>query len=136
MKGFSNWDLQILQNVLFAKLKIKTFFTFFYECTFSKNLWRQIKFHFREIDFPEITPESVFLGFYLIDNSLVNIVNIIFKITLYKARHKGKCYINQIISKLLSIRQIEENITMHDPRKRNYNLRKWENCPESLLSVT
>ena len=118
----------------FCKSYNENIYHLFYECSFSKNLWRKIKSHFRELNFPELSPESAFLGFVNIEDTLVNLILIIFKITLYKSRQRGTSNLNQIISKVRSFKIIEQNITLHDPRKRDINSKKWEKCPEVRLA--
>ena len=34
-----------------------------------------------------------------------------------------------------SFKIIEQNITLHDPRKRDLNTKKWEKCPDFRLSA-
>ena len=106
----------------------------FYECNYSKNLWNKTRSHFRELNLPDLSPESAYLGFENVDDILVNLVHIIFKISLYKTRHTGITNINQIISKVRSFKLIEETITLHEPRKKEFNRKKWEKCPDSRLS--
>ena len=118
----------------FCKNSNENIYHLFYECSYSKKLWRQIKLHCWELNFPELSPESAFLGFVNVEDTLVNLIYIIFKITLYKNRQKGISNINQIISKVRSFKIIEQNITLHDPRKRDINSKKWEKCPEVRLA--
>ena len=120
----------------FCKLVNEDINHLFYECIFSKRLWNKIKSHFRELNLPELTPESAYLGFQNVDDILVNLVHIVFKISLYKTRHTGITKMNQIISKVRSFKLIEENITLHKPSKRDFNRIKWEKCPDSRLSET
>ena len=121
---------------LFCKLVNEDINHLFYECNFSKRLWNKIKSHFRELNLPELTPESAYLGFQNVDDILVNLVHIVFKISLYKTRHTGITKMNQIISKVRSFKHIEENITLYKPSKRDFNRIKWEKCPDSRLSGT
>ena len=63
-----------------ANLDIKHLF---YSCNHSKNLWNKVRLHFRELNLPELSPESAYLGFENVENSLVNLFHIIFEITLW-----------------------------------------------------
>ncbi len=108
----------------FCKLANEDIKHLFYSCNHSKNLWNKVRAHFRELNLPELSPESAYLGFENVDNVLVNLVHIIFKISLYKTRHTGITSINQIISKVKSFKIIEETITLHEPSKRDFNRKK------------
>ena len=118
----------------FCKNFNENIYHLYYECIYTKNLWRKIKIHFRELNLPDLSPESAFLGFQNVEDTLINLVYIIFKITLYKNRQRGNSNINQIISKVRSFKIIEQNITLYNPRKSELNRKKWEKCPECRLS--
>ena len=118
----------------FCKLANEYIKHLFYGCNYSKNLWNKIRSHFRELNLPELSPESAYLGFENVDDVLVNLVHIIFKISLYKTRHTGNTNNIQIISKVKSFKLIEESITLYEPRRRDFNKKKWEKCPDLRLS--
>ena len=62
-------------------------------------LWRLLQSVFPEIDLPELTPESAFLGLGQYYNNLSNH----FKIALYNSRQKEICSINYIKKKTIAL---------------------------------
>ncbi|RUA06763.1 MAG: hypothetical protein DSY43_01265 [Gammaproteobacteria bacterium] len=73
----------------FCSLYPETTYHLFVECVESKNLYFEMKNHFKDfgINLPECNLNNIILG---VDDLVVNYILICFKILLYKSRDKGK----------------------------------------------
>ena len=97
----------------------------FYECHKTKSLWNELKSAFLNLSFPNLTLRSAFLGFYHLNDALVNQIHLIFRISLYSQRENGFCNIDYLRVRIKSIREIEESLTFLSPHASSFNIRKW-----------
>ena len=100
----------------------------FYDCQKSVSLWRELQENLKvfNIELPNITLESAFLGFLNCD-FLINHILIIFKISLYTSREKGNCNLNKILNNIKNTKKLECNITFLDHKQKAKNNEKWAN---------
>ena len=63
--------------------------------------------------FPDLTPQSAFLGFYLITENMIilNQIFLTFKLVIYKSQEAGSCNLVKIINKIKQTKVIEDNIS-------------------------
>ena len=100
----------------------------FAECEIVKELWTDLSREFTEFVFPVLTPKSAYFGFYDLDNIMVNHIHLIFKIAIYNKRDSGLCSIVYIKNKIISIKNIEENLTYLNRDSASINQIKWARC--------
>ena len=117
----------------FCKTVPETIIHLFADCQITKMLWRRLKLVLPEVDLPDLTPESAYLGLGQTYDNLSNHVHLIFKIALYNSRQKEACSINYIKRKIIASKKLECNMTFYDNDKRVKNLQKWERCPDSII---
>ena len=109
----------------YCKSEDETIPHLFSECVIIVRLWDELRQHLHHITFPDLTPRSAYLGYFLSTDVLVNHIHLIFKIVIYNQREAGYCRLQCIIAKINSIKEIEKNITFLTPRAESYNTRKW-----------
>ena len=73
----------------FCKSEEETPIHLFSKCRISRNIWREVQLQYQNnIQLPDLSPQSAYLGFYeIIENKIIiNHILLIFKLTLYLSR--------------------------------------------------
>ena len=100
----------------------------FAECEIVKKLWTDLNREFTDFIFPVLTSKSAYFGFYELDDIMINHIHLIFKIAIYSKRESGSCSVVYIKNKIISIKNIEENITFLNNDSASINRTKWARC--------
>ena len=83
----------------------------FCECNSTKSLWLQLNRHLHsDLEFPELTPQTVILGIFNDSVSnilLINHILFIFKLYIYKSRSKHWLNINELLANIRHIKKLE-----------------------------
>ena len=74
-------------------------------------LWRGLRSVLTEVNLPDLTPESAFVGLGQNYDNLSNHIHLIFKIAVYNSRQKEVCSINYIKRKIIASKKLETNMT-------------------------
>ena len=101
----------------------------FFGCAYTKNLWADLQTYFKnQIRLPDLTLQSAFFGFLEAnkeDYTLVNVILLTFKITLYQQRTKKITFLSFIRN--ISLREkIERSFSVSDPQKSLFHRNKWQ----------
>ena len=96
----------------------------FSHCSKTKILWLSLK-NRMNLQLPELTPESAYLGFHELDDILINHIHLIFKIALYTKRAEKTCSLEYVINKIHQIKETEENLSFFHPNSKEKIKRKW-----------
>ena len=96
----------------------------FSQCSKTKNLWSSLENRIN-LQLPELTPESAYLGFHDLDDILINHIHLIFKIALYTRRADKTCSIEYILKKIYQIKEIEEKLSFFHPNSKEKIRLKW-----------
>ena len=86
----------------------ETILHLFYEGPVIKSLWNDLKIALPHVPLPQLSPRSAFLGPYLIEDTLINQLHLIFRIVIYRQREAGFCNIHMIKAKIMSIIILEK----------------------------
>ena len=84
------------KKCLFCKNFTDDIIHLFSQCYKTKSLWNSLKIKLN-LQLPELTPESAYLGFHDLEDNLLNHIHLIFKIAIYNRRPDKTCSIEYII---------------------------------------
>ena len=125
-----SFQYKILHNILFLNKKLylsgisksplcsycntndETPIYWFCEYNSTKSLWLQLNRHFHsDLKFPELTPQATILGIFndsLSNVHLINHILLLFKLYIYKSRHKHRLNIHELLANILYIKKLEK----------------------------
>ena len=121
----------------FCKSSMETADHIFAECIETKNLYFEIRISFEQynIYLPEANPINIILGVERSENNeLINVIVLIYKIVIYKARNSGKVPTLPLF--LNSLKQYEtlEKKCARDGRNLAFHFMKWDKLQNILNS--
>ena len=119
----------------YCKATNETTLHLFYSCNKTIQLWTQLQSHFGNLNLPNISPRSAFLGFDTYDNILVNQIHLIFRIEIFKLREYGSVNLIYVLKKIESIRRIETNMSFYNENKKALNDQKWSMIIDQLQTA-
>ena len=107
----------------------ETFSHLFHSCVLTKKLWIDLQNYFKNtIKLPDLTLQSAYFGFLEAnkeDYTLVNIILLTFKITLYQQRTKKLNFLS-FIRNISKREKIEKTFSVADPQKSLIHQNKWQ----------
>ena len=101
----------------------------FAECRISRRIWSEVQLKYlNNIQLPDLTPQSAYLGFHEIKENkiIINHILLIFKLTLYHSRKKQVCNLHFVTREIEKLKQYEYEITFKSKRKKEFNQNKWK----------
>ena len=102
----------------------------FYECTYTQNLWNQLRLYLSEkVALPVLNPQSAIFGFTdVLDHNylLVNHLLLIFKYNIYNSRVNNTLSFQSLKCVISQIKYIEETISNNDLNKKRKISNKWK----------
>ena len=111
----------------FCKNADETILHLFYECNITKELWKSlISFFDKCLNLPYLTPQTAFLGFtdtYCNDILLKNRILLLFKIYGYNSRKHEKISLNNLISNVTKVKNIEKEFVGNNEKR--LSNKKW-----------
>ena len=100
----------------------ETILHLFFHCDLAKSLWQTLRTKISTL--PELTPQSAFFGLHT-EHMCINHIHLIFRIALYKNRHKKTCNVNTIVHKIKMVKAIEDHVTFYNEDAKAKNTAKW-----------
>ena len=108
----------------------ETLYHIFYKCTYTQNLWNQLRLYISEkVALPVLNPQSAIFGFTdVLDHNylLVNHLLLIFKYNIYNSRVENTLSFQSLKCVISQIKHIEETISNNDLNKKIKISNKWK----------
>ena len=102
----------------------------FYECTYTQNLWNQLRLYIsQKVALPVLNPQNAIFGFTdVLDHNylLVNHLLLIFKYNIYNSRVENTLSFQSLKCVISQIKHIEETISNNDLNKKIKISNKWK----------
>ena len=102
----------------------------FYECTYTQNLWNELRLYISEkVALLVLNPQSAIFGFtHVLDHNylLVNHLLLIFKYNIYNSRVNNTLSFQNLKCAISQIKYIEETISNNDFNRKRKISNKWK----------